>query len=202
MGLLSASVSITRYRVEGKLDDPVMESVASALGGHTIVDIDGEPTERAVGWTSFETPFRPNFDQFAIGTHFVFSLRVDKKTIPAKVLKKHFETDMARILKESQRDYLSRSEKSQLRERVMENLYLKIPATPNVYDIVWNYESADLWFFTNLKAANEELETLFSKTFKLTLIRLFPFTMADLTCGLSESCRDDLSRLSPVRFAE
>ncbi|MBI9085830.1 MAG: recombination-associated protein RdgC [Desulfobacterales bacterium] len=200
MGLLSTSVSVTRYRVEGKLDDPVMETVAGALSAHIIDDIDNEPTEKVVGWTSFETPFIPNFDNFAIGTHFVFSLRMDKKTIPAKVLKKYFELEMTRLLAESGREFMARSEKSQIRERVMERLYLKIPATPNVYDIVWNYESSDLWFFTNLKAANEELETLFSKTFKMTLIRLFPFTMADLTCGLSESSRDSLSRLSPSRF--
>lgn len=202
MGLLSASASITRYRVEGKLDDPVMETVVDALNRHKIQDIDDEPTEKAVGWTSFESPFRPEFDRFALGTHFVFSLRIDKKTIPPKMLKKQCEVEMNRVMAESRREYLARSEKSQIRERVMERLYLKIPSTPNVYDIVWNYESADLWFYSNLKAANEELETLFSKTFKMTLIRLFPFTMADLTCGLSETDRDGLAKLAPSRFAE
>lgn len=201
MGLLSASASITRYRVEGKLDNPVTETVADALKKHKIQDIDEEPTEKAVGWTSFETPFRPEFDRFALGTHFVFSLRIDKKTIPAKMLKKQCEVEMTRVLAETKREFLARSEKSRIRETVMERLYLKLPSTPNVYDIVWNYESAELWFYSNLKAANEELETLFSKTFKMTLIRLFPFTMADLTCGLTDADRDEIARLTPARFA-
>jgi recombination associated protein RdgC len=204
MGLLSSSVSITRYRVEGKIEDPVMDTIAEGLKRHVIGDIDDDPTERAVGWTSFETPFIPNFEgsAFSIGTHLVFSLRIDKKTVPTKVLKKHFELEMARVLVNSGREYLSRNEKSQLKERIKERLYLKIPATPNVYDIVWNYESSDLWFFTNLKAANEELETHFSKSFDLTLIRLFPFTMADLMAGLSDALRDSISQLTPTRFAE
>ena len=201
MGLLSASASITRYRVEGELGDPVMETVVEALNKHRIQDIDDEPTEKAVGWTSFESPFRPEFDRVALGTHFVFSLRLDKKTIPAKMLKKQCEVEMSRVLAETKREFLARSEKSRIRETVMERLYLKIPSTPNVYDIVWNYESADLWFYSNLKAANEELETLFSKTFKMTLIRLFPFTMADLTCGLTDADRDEIARLTPARFA-
>ena len=36
MSLLSASVSITRYKVEGKLKTPVTETVAAALKKNTI----------------------------------------------------------------------------------------------------------------------------------------------------------------------
>jgi hypothetical protein len=85
---------------------------------------------------------------------------------------------------------------------VIHTLSLRIPATPNVYDLIWNYEDASVYFFSNLKEANEELETLFAKSFKLTLIRLFPFTMADLNAGLNDADRDILSKLSPTRFNE
>jgi outer membrane protein OmpU len=44
-------------------------------------------------------------------------------------------------------------------------LSLRIPATPNFYDVLWKYEEAELWFFTNQKSANEELETQFSQSF-------------------------------------
>ena len=58
----------------------------------------------------------------------------------------------------------------------------------------------EFWFFSNLKSAIEELETLFSKTFKLTLIRVFPFTMANLLADLTEPEKDRLAKLAPTAF--
>ena len=49
--------------------------------------------------------------------------------------------------------------------------------------------------FSNLKSANEALETLFIKSFGLHLIRLFPYTTADLIAGLSDHERDLLEKL-------
>ena len=89
-----------------------------------------------------------------------------------------------------------------LKDHVINILSLRIPATPNIYDVLWNYEEKALWFFTNLKAANEEFESLFSRSFKLTLIRLFPYTAAQLAAGLSHAEQDALAKLSPTQFTE
>lgn len=204
MGLLSSSVSITRYKVEGKLEKPVLETVANGLKKNAIQEIDDDVSEKAVGWTSFDKPFKPDFEgsSFVIGTNMVFSLRIDKKTIPQKIVQKHYNMEMAKKLAESGREYLSRNEKKLIKEHVINTLSLRIPATPNIYDLIWNYEESSLWFFSNLKAANEELETLFSKSFKQNLIRLFPYTTADLLAGLSDTDRDVLSKLSPTTFME
>jgi DNA recombination-dependent growth factor C len=202
MGLLSSSVSITRYKVDGEFETPLIESVTRGLQQNILHEIDRDEAEKTSGWTSFNNPFKPDFEgsSFLIGTHFIFSLRIDKKTIPSKIVQKYYALETAKKLAETNRDFLSRSEKKLIKEHVITVLSLRIPATPNVYDIVWNYEEKDLWFFSNLKAANEELETLFSKSFKLRLIRLFPYTMADLTCALSDADRDVLSKMSPSEF--
>jgi hypothetical protein len=105
-------------------------------------------------------------------------------------------------MSESGRDYLSKTEKQLIKDHVLNTLSLRIPATPNIYDIVWNYEESSLWFFSNLKAANEELETLFSNSFNLTIIRIFPYTAADLSSNLVDSQRDDLQKISPTQFVK
>jgi DNA recombination-dependent growth factor C len=204
MGLLSSSVSIARYRVEGDLDTPVMETVARALKKYAISEIDDHASEISAGWTSFSQPYQPNFQgsSLVFGTFLVFSLRIDKKSISSKIIQKHYTIEMAKKLAASGRAYLSKSEKEMLKDHVVNVLSRRIPATPNIYDILWNYEEASLWFFSTLKAANEELETLFSKSFNLSLIRLFPYTAAQLTAGLSNSELDLLAKLSPTKFTE
>jgi DNA recombination-dependent growth factor C len=203
MGLLSPTVSITRYRVEGQLPSPVNEHVTEALKKNTIHEIDNDAGEQAIGWTSFDAPYQPDFEgsRFVIDTLWVFSLRIDKKSIPTKVLKKHYNMEVTQRLVESGRDYLSKTEKKQLKDHVITVLNTRIPATPNVYDIVWNYEEGWLWFFSNLKSANEELETLFTRSFKLSLIRMFPYT-AGLNAGLSGPDKDCLDQLKPTLFME
>ena len=204
MGILSSSVSITRYQVKGHLAAPIIEKVANGLRKNAISEIDDDVSDKAVGWTSFHNPFGPDFSgsSFVYGNYFVFSLRIDKKSITPKLLKKHFAMESAKHLASSGRQFLSRNEKKVLKDHVIHRLSIRIPATPSIYDAIWNYEESCLWFFSNLKAANEELETLFSRSFQLTLIRLFPYTAVNLTMALSETEKDKLSGLSPTGFTE
>jgi recombination associated protein RdgC len=203
MGLLSSSVSITRYHVQGRLESPILETVASGLKKHGFTEIEDAHSDRTVGWTSFHQPFQPNFDDrsFSVGTHLVFSLRIDKKTIPSKLFQKHYSLETAKRKRESGRPYLSRNEKNMIRDHVSNMLSLRILATPNIYDLIWDYEGASLLFFSTLKAANEDLETIFPQSFGVTPIRLFPYTSADLVAGLSDPERDRLTRLTPADFS-
>jgi len=202
MSILSGSVSITRYKVHGKLTAPIIDNICDGLKGNTISEIDNQISDKAVGWTSFDKPFQPDFDgsSFVYGNYFVFALRIDKKNIAAKVLKKHYTIEADKRMAESGRNFLSKNEKRLVKEHVISALSLRIPATPNIYDLVWNYENSELWFFSNLKAANEELEDLFSKSFNLSLIRLFPYTTAELSSNLSDSQLDELQKISPTQF--
>jgi recombination associated protein RdgC len=204
MGLLSSSVSLTRYRVEGQFADPVMDTVTGALTKNMFTEIEDPAASKSMGWTSFTDPYRPDFSgsSYLIDTQFVFSLRIDKKAIPSKVFKKHYTMEVARRLAESGREFLSREEKTAVREHVMTVLQSRMPATPNLYDVVWNYERQQLWFFTNLKSANEDLETLFVRSFRLSLIRLFPYTAAFYNPDLPDTGRDVLAKLTPTRFVE
>ena len=203
MSFLSSLISITRYKVEGRLKAPVLETVAAGLKKNAISEIDNQSSEKAVGWTSFKKPYQPDFSgsDFVYGNFLVFSLRIDKKSIPPKVVKKHFMIESTRHLADSGRQQLSRSENQIIRDQVIERLNLKVPATPHVYDLIWNYEDSLLWFFSNLKASNEELETLFLRSFDLRLIRMFPYTAAHLTSDLTAAEKDILTEISPTKFA-
>lgn len=202
MGLLSSAVSITRYKVDGELKQPVLENLRSGLKKNAFSEIDDQVSEKAVGWTLFDSPYKPDFkgSSHVIGNLFVFSLRIDKKIIPGKIIKKHTALETEKRLHQIGRGYLTANEKKMVKDHVLNLLSLRIPATPNIYDLIWNHETASLWFFTNLKGANEDLETLFLKSFELMLIRLFPYTSADISAGLSDKEKAALLKLSPSEF--
>jgi DNA recombination-dependent growth factor C len=204
MGIQSPTASISRYRVEGNLEKPMIETVRRGLKSNTIEDIDKDSVETSVGWTSFHQPYQPNFEgpSFIFGTFFVFSLRIDKKTLPPKLLHKHFMLAGAKRLADTGQRYLSRSEKQVLKEQVASRLMQRMPATPHVHELIWNPEGAALSFFTSLKAANEELETLFVRSFGVSLIRLFPYTTAEFSASLTDSERDILQSLKPTDFTK
>lgn len=188
----------------GELEKPVIDTVYNGLVRHSIQEIDDGQQEESVGWSSLQDPYMPDFEgsSFVIGSYLAFSMRLDKKSIPAKTINKHYSLEMTRLLEKSGREYLSRNEKRTVKENVINALSLRIPATPNTHDVIWHLEESRLWFFTNLKAANEALETLFKESFGLRLVRIFPYTYADLNADLSDAGRDILYKLSPTTFSE
>ena len=202
MAILSSAASITRYRVDGKVKSSVVETVAEGLKKNAISEIDEDAAEKAAGWTSFETSFQPNFDgsSFVYGSLFVFSLRVDRKQIPTKLVKKHLILETSKRLAKTGRRFLSKDEKQALKEKVTSELAIRVPSTPNLYDIIWDYEKSSLYFFSNLRSANQELEELFKRSFTLSLIRIIPYTAADLLSDLTDQERDILLSLSPTHF--
>jgi len=204
MSLLSSRISITRYKVSGQLDGSVHETVYQGLKQHAIPKIEDDGSEAIVGWTSFDNPYTPDFEgySFVFDAHMVFALRIDKKSIPPKLVQKHYALEVAKHLANNGRNFLSGNEKKAVKEHVVKTLSRRIPAIPNIYDLDWHYKEASLWFFSNLKSANEALETFFVKSFGLQLIRLFPYTTADLIAGLSDSERDLLLKLAPSQSEE
>ena len=112
MGLLSSSVSISRYRVEGDIEEPVLETVRNGLIRNVISHIEDEYAEMSVGWTPMESAFDPDFEKFtfSFGTYFVFSLRIDKKSVPSKIIKKYVSLEIIKKLKETHRDFLSKND--------------------------------------------------------------------------------------------
>jgi hypothetical protein len=204
MGILSAAASVTRYRVEGKIAAPIIATVSAGLKKNAISEIDNEASDKAVGWTSVYTPYQPNFegDSFIFNSLFVFSLRLDLKSIPPKLFKKHFTLESSKRLLKTGRRFLARDEKQALKDKVVGDLARRIPSVPNVYDVVWNYEESVLWFFSNLKSANEELESLFRRSFNSSIVRIFPYTAAEMNAGLSDQEKDLFLKLSPARFSD
>ena len=121
MGLLSSSVSINRYYVEGKIEEPVLGIVKKGLIKYSFKETEEAPSNKILGWTSFNNHFKPDFEgsSFVLGESFVFSLRIDRRSISSKIIKKFLYFETLKRLEESGRGYLSTNEKKIVKEHVL-----------------------------------------------------------------------------------
>ncbi len=203
MGLISSTHSVTRYHIDGKIEGSINEKVREGLIKYSIPKIENEYDEISAGWTPLESPYNPDFESFSFlfGTYFVFSLRVDKKSIPAKLIQKYIAMEIEKKKEKSGRDFISKNEKSELEEHVIDILMHKIPAVPSLYDVLWDYEEKNLYLYTTQKAANEFFETIFLKSFKLKPIRLFPYTLIETKSSFQSSQKDKFLTLTPLKYS-
>ena len=203
MGLISSTHSVTRYHIDGKIEGSINEKVREGLIKYSIPKIENEYDEISAGWTPLESPYNPDFESFSFlfGTYFVFSLRVDKKSIPAKLIQKYIAMEIEKKKEKSGRDFISKNERSELKEHVVDILMHKIPAVPSLYDVLWDYEEKNLYLYTTQKAANEFFETIFLKSFKLKPIRLFPYTLIETKSSFQSSQKDKFLTLTPLKYS-
>ncbi|MDZ7666828.1 MAG: recombination-associated protein RdgC [Desulfotignum sp.] len=203
MGFLSATQSMSRYHIMDSFDTEPMEQVRDGLIRHAIPTLENEYEEISAGWTPFESPYLPDFEKFSFvfGTYFLFSLRIDKKSIPAKLVHKQMAVEIEKKKQSSGRDFVSKNEKSEIKETVMDVLMHKMPAIPNVYDVLWDYDAKNLFLFTTQKAANEFFETIFFKSFNLKPVRLFPYTLVETRSAFSSANKDRILTLTPFHFS-
>lgn len=203
MGVISSTHSISRYHIDGNIEGSIIEDVRNGLIQHSIPKIESEYDEISAGWTPVESPYNPDFDKFSFqfGTYFLFSLRIDKKSIPAKLIQKYMAIEIEKKKDVSGREFISKNEKSEIKEMVTDILTHKIPSIPNVYDVLWNYEEKNLYLFTTQKAANEFFETIFFKSFKLKPVRIFPYTLVETKSTFSNSQKDRVLSLVPVKYS-
>ena len=202
MGLISSTHSMSRYYIEGAFDGSTMEAVREGLIQNAIPKIESEYDEISAGWTPFESPYDPDFEKytFTFGTYFLFSLRIDKKSIPAKVVQKHMALEIEKKKQESGRDFVSKNEKTEIKEMVIDILMHKIPSVPNIYDVLWSYEENSLFLFSTQKAANELFETLFLKSFNHKAIRIFPYTLVEKLGRFTDDKKDRVLSLAPLKY--
>ncbi|MCP4671483.1 MAG: recombination-associated protein RdgC [Desulfobacula sp.] len=203
MGLISSTHSITRYSIDGKIEGSINKVVQEGLIKYSIPRMESEYDEITAGWAPLESPYNPDFEKFSFtfGTYFVFSLRIDKKSIPAKLIQKYMAIEIEKKKEKSGRDFISKNEKSEIKELVTDILMNKIPAVPNLYDVLWDFEEKNLYLYTTQKAANEFFETIFLKSFNLKPIRLFPYTIIEAKSLFSNPKKDKFLNLTPLKYS-
>jgi DNA recombination-dependent growth factor C len=164
-----------RYKIEEPLPENFLETIKENIIRHGFNEIDeGNLKESSMGWTPLDNPYGGTFEDenYYRNGYITMSLRIDKKTVPAKTLKSYILKEERKRLEESNRERLSYSEKKNVKEAVATKLLKQAIPTSNVYDFVWALEKRYLFFFATSDSLNDKFIELFMQTFQVTPIKM------------------------------
>lgn len=201
MGALSSNQTIVRYQVQPMPDADITSTVLQGLKKYAMPEaVITSMDEDVVGWVPWATPYSPDFHAHPIRYNdvFLFSLRIDKKTVPAAALKQQLTVRIEERKKETGQTVLSKSEIRDIREAIQATLLRKVPYTPQVFELAWDCDLGMAYFYSAQKAAMDTLETLFHKSFGRRLLMNFPYSQAVM--GLDAAGEERIRRLNPVRM--
>lgn len=177
MGVLTGSLSVRRYRVDGSLPEG-REVLIQALNANAFRDpLSPVHKEESIGWTQVHNLLDTSFDDVNLWlyNHYaVFSMRVDKKTLPARLFKAHLQKRQQAWCKESGRERVPAKVKEELKELLeLEMLRQTLPKVA-VHELAWNLAEGWLMFHNQSDVVNDKLRKLFHRSFGLVLVPITP----------------------------
>lgn len=201
MGILSSSSSYTRFRLSGEMPEAYEALFRLQIGRNAFDHSEGaSDKERIRGWVDPARPFDDSLDMDSVfvGDYIVLSMRVDKRTVPPRLLKHHAMQEEARARAESGRERLSRRERLELKELVKSRLLLRALPAINTYDMVWDIHKETIYFSSTAEKICDEFSGLFEETFGIPLARRYTYDIfAEMFGGDSSA----LERIAPALLA-
>lgn len=183
MGFLSASVSMTRYRIMDEVPATLWPEALNLLKKYAFKDIDHSAEERSWGWSAadnwLDTAWRDSSPEK--GAYLVFNLRLETRRLSPAVFKKHYELevmDAEREAKTQGQKFLGRERKKELKEQVKLRLLARCLPVPAVFEVAWNTQAGQVWLASTNSKVKELFVNYFADCFELRLEALTPYMLA------------------------
>lgn len=176
-----------RYRVidaPSSLDrEAALEALSKAAFRHPPSAATGG---EIVGWVSLNnlciTEF--TYEDCWYNQYFCFSLRIDNKRLPAKLVRAMLDLRVRDWLAESGREKAPGAVRTEMREQLELELYPRQLPTVAAHDICWDTSTGVLHFFNSSERTNEMFRMLFYRTFGY---ETRPIGAVELTAGHSRA---------------
>lgn len=172
MALFSGNFSYRKFRIVDDIPSDFQQNLPKNLARYAFREINPQTNpELSFGWVQ---PFDPldaalPLEKVVLGKYILLGIRRDKKNISMPMLKAQISEAMRAKRSERSGRKLSREEINELREFVKDKLLASITPITNFYEMVWNYETGEVYFSAQSAKAATEFAELFEETFKLSL---------------------------------
>jgi recombination associated protein RdgC len=182
LGALSGSMGAARYHVRGDLPKDVRRSYLERIRLRTFVPlrVDEEAEERA-GWCTLAQPFDLELTTPKIfqGPYLTLGLRADRYRFPPAVLHAELAQASQALREKNGQERLSRTQKAELKVRIVQRLRRKYLPSMRAVDLVWNLDRKELYFWSGSAAMRQHLGALFELSFGLELVPSSPWVDAE-----------------------
>lgn len=178
MGILAGAVSARRYHVVGEITDNWRTKFQEALDTHAFKEPAIEQgKEELEGWCSAHNLLDISFadpTQWLYNEWAVFALRVDKKSLPARLVSATVQKRAQAWCKERGVEKCPTAIKRQLKEDLEKEWLAKTLPRVATTECAWNVVERRLLLHTLSEKGADRFRTRFLKTFGLKLIAWSP----------------------------
>jgi recombination associated protein RdgC len=176
MGLLKGSFTFARFHVDGQLPQAFLNFVNSRIKANSFRNVPKSTEEKRLGWVSLTDILDTDFENsnYALGDYLIFSLRIDRKLIPPKLMKIKLMEEERRFLVQSGKNRINKQMASGIKDKVKLELLTKLDAIPSFYDVCWAVGKNTIYFSSLADKVTDDFVDLFKKTFSSNLRRFSP----------------------------
>lgn len=191
MSLFKGALTARRYRVTGVVPEDFRTTFPEALQAHAFHQPMGlQRSEELEGWVLvqnlLDTDFS-NHNKWLYNQYLVAALRVDKKTLPAKLFRAMLDKKIAAWCEENRRERAPASVRTELKELLEDELYARTLPRVSVFEFCWNVVEGWVMFTNTSDGPNDRFRKRFRNTFGLGLTPYSPLDFLEDTPELAEA---------------
>lgn len=182
MPFLAGSISVRTYSVSEPAADGYLAPFTKALQRYAFQPIDDRKGQtQAAGWVNIRNMLdnRLEPESWHFPPYIVLGFRVDRKTVPAALLRARVEDAARRTLRQERRPRLSKDEKAALEANIRSELLSQSLPSTSLTEVAWNLETNRLYVASTATGANDMVATLFGETFERAVIPHLPYLVAE-----------------------
>jgi recombination associated protein RdgC len=194
MAIFSGGIRFRRYEVSGKLPADLRNAFEGRIRAQAFSPFaPNDPRDEAVGWVAaddwFDTDLYP--DRWLYGNMITLSIRTDVRRVPSLILKHECKKTQAEWKERLGRERLTRAEREDIKSINTKRLAEGVLPSIRGVDMFWDLERAEILFFSSGEKANDAFVTIFEKTFELSLMPIFPYSLAIRALGEDRAAAAD-----------
>ncbi len=169
MGLLNGPLTFSRFMVVGKPPSGFSDFIHQQIRRHAFQDIAANAQEKIMGWTGIENVLDTEFRQssYSWGDYLLFSLRIDRRTLPPSLLKLRALEAEKKYIKETGRKRVDKITREQILDGIRQDLLGHVLPTPSVYEICWSVSDGSLLLTSLSEKVMQDFQDLFKTSFDL-----------------------------------
>ena len=176
MGLLKGNFSFARFHVEGQLPQAFFNFVNNRIKANSFRETPKSTEEKRSGWVSITDILDADFEKanYSLGDYLIFSLRIDRKMIPPKLMKIKVMEEEKQFLAQSGKTRINKQMAAGIKDKVKLELLTRLDPVPSFYDVCWALGQNTVYFSSLADKVADDFTDLFKKTFSLGLSRMLP----------------------------